>query len=1507
MSSKFKRRKHSHGLSFQDENLSSDSAAENRKSSKFGSSAHVTNPDVIDAGSGGSEEDAARSGRNTRAVPSNGNIYQNASSQTDEPPRRKRGRPRKSDVRPDDDTKTKIRTKSPTLKERPIRSRTSARLLEGARPNGDIYIKEEEPMTKTLSHRHKSESVGRPQFENKVPKSTSDQRQYWPSGKPKGRPRKSDSVPKNRSAESENKLNGDEEPLKAIERKRKRGRPPKIRPDNPLTVQDTSMTDTSAKSLLKKIKLRFDSTLAPQLLTHPLHLAGVAKHASLQDYLNSYLSLDDDIPLREAEERRRRNRQVQKQIAAFRLSKGPNHHGTSKVEIRSHEPIMVVDYRANLNKQGCYFSRLMQDERRRNYSNARRIATMVQAHFKRLAGAKERVHMDHERMLRQLARRLANDVRRKWRLAGKEVHRRNTIRLQAQQREAGKEQLNNILEQSDSLLKAHMANIGDSSSIADSNSDTSDGVEDHYLSVEELRTKYAAVINRKEPEHESSGVSVGHSEDDSYSTAASSGEDILSQSEPPGTLARSHDQLEEDSQASFDSGEDSVMDSELDTSDSEAESVERDGPGLAALYPELAVKDSGIRSATGIDAAEDEDYTTESLEPSGASDDHSNNLETNDNANTISDRKHNISPKPSSIDDDDDSDDSPMDSELDSLATESSGEGDEGPGLSWLYTTAMPEIPKTDNLPKQSTQEPTAVVHSGLDEAEDISPAYRKTLIPPLLRGTLREYQHMGLNWMAELYHNGTNGILADEMGLGKTIQTISLLAWLACERQVWGTHLIVVPTSVMLNWETEFKKFAPGLKVLTYYGTPKERKEKRKGWSKANWFHVVVTSYQLVIHDSQAFRRKQWEYMILDEAHNIKNFKSQRWQTLLNFNTKHRLLLTGTPLQNNLNELWSLLYFLMPQGSAGSASFANLSDFQEWFAKPVDRMIEDSNQAMSDDARRTVSKLHRILRPFILRRLKADVEKQMPGKYEHVIECRLSKRQRFLYDDFMSRSNTRAVLSSGNFLSILNCFMQLRKVCNHPDLFESRPIVTSLALRRSVISEYQAAHSFPYRLYSKSGVIAKTPEILSLIHVSPLALHQRIRTLLWTRTEEAQIESTDDASEVAIMARHLNQLASDRRQSSRNQQDSARKRYYLGTPVYDARTINLIGKLRDPQLIQPTTISGLPRLAPTIAEALAIWQPRIEHFACLTPKVIVLDLPRFTLPLTSTILDRFRNLDDCGFFVRTATAIAFPDKRLLQYDCGKLQQLDNLLRNLISEGHRVLIFTQMTKMLDILEQFLNIHGHRYFRLDGATKIEARQSLTERFNSDSRIPVFILSTRSGGLGINLTGADSVIFYDSDWNPCMDRQCQDRAHRIGQTRDVHIYRFVSEHTIEQNIMRKANQKRMLDNVVIGEGEFTTDFFNKVDWKDMLGDEMAASIKDTETVDVQQALAAVEDIDDARAAQEAQREMDVDANEFAETAGQSDSQVAPASETAAQEPDIGSIDDYMVMFLEREALG
>lgn len=737
------------------------------------------------------------------------------------------------------------------------------------------------------------------------------------------------------------------------------------------------------------------------------------------------------------------------------------------------------------------------------------------------------------------------------------------------------------------------------------------------------------------------------------------------------------------------------------------------------------------------------------------------------------------------------------------------------------------------------------------------APSGMKTEIPFLLRGDLREYQHHGLDWLAGLYANSTNGILADEMGLGKTIQTIALLAHLACYHEVWGPHLVIVPTSVMLNWEMEFKKWCPGFKILAYYGSQEERKRKRQGWNNDDVWNVCITSYQLVLQDQQVFKRRRWHYMILDEAHNIKNFKSQRWQSLLGFNTQSRLLLTGTPLQNNLTELWSLLFFLMPSEN-GVGGFADLQEFHDWFHKPESQILERGKETMDDEARAIISKLHKVLRPYLLRRLKADVERQMPAKYEHVEFCRLSKRQRELYDGFLARSDTRNTLASGNYMSIINCLMQLRKVCNHPDLFVDRPIMTSFPMEKSVAGTYTYTDRFV-----KKSILAESPMdsvnlgFLNLMptryeHISTYTadtihrltsprVFKDLRDAQKTRAQEGykELDPTTVNSNIAYLEaigrwdrfeelQHCFYLNALRRQQR---------------PIYGRNLVKMLTldlhesprKLRsrvprkvlnwfeEDSVFIKSMVKGVDRRSSEL-------QTTIEKFACITPAAVAKDLHRVVLGEKG--VEAFQEADlklskmtrwapfmpkeappDPWHESRMRLSVQFPDKRLLQYDCGKLQTLDRLLRRLQAGGHRALIFTQMTKVLDILEQFLNIHGHKYLRLDGATKVEQRQILTDRFNNDPRILCFILSTRSGGLGINLTGADTVIFYDQDWNPAMDKQCQDRCHRIGQTRDVHIYRLVSEHTIEANILRKASQKQMLDDVVIQEGEFTTDYFTK----------------------------------------------------------------------------------------------
>ncbi|KAJ1327414.1 helicase SWR1 [Microdochium nivale] len=799
-----------------------------------------------------------------------------------------------------------------------------------------------------------------------------------------------------------------------------------------------------------------------------------------------------------------------------------------------------------------------------------------------------------------------------------------------------------------------------------------------------------------------------------------------------------------------------------------------------------------------------------------------------------------------------------------------------------------------------------------------------KTEVPFLLRGTLREYQHYGLDWLAGLYRNGTNGILADEMGLGKTIQTISLLAHLACHHEVWGPHLVIVPTSVMLNWEMEFKKWCPGFKVLSYYGSIEERKRKRQGWKDSDMWNVCITSYQIVLQDQQVFKRRRWHYMILDEAHNIKNFKSKRWQTLLGFNTQARLLLTGTPLQNNLTELWSLLFFLMPSEN-GVGGFADLAEFQDWFHKPESQILESGREQMDEEARAIIAKLHKVLRPYLLRRLKADVEKQMPAKYEHVEYCRLSRRQRELYDGFLARADTRDALSSGNYISVINCLMQLRKVCNHPDLFVERPIMTSFRQPRSVAAGYASYEQLVRKRISSDSMQQVNLKFLNLLPTASeslsyhaledadrLSAHHKLAALQssqWSRCHTTtgtlnprSIKSSITYIEHKSRIDRLGELQQCIYVGGHKRQE----RPVYGKAMTDFLTLGFQSRPHKPRPKVPRQImswfeedsSVLRDLIPTLDERAEAMRVTITKFACVTPAVVTRDIDLFVLGPSG--VEAFTDMDlqlskpiryapfkpkesplDPWHEARMRLSIQFPDRRLLQYDCGKLQALDRLLRKLQAGGHRALIFTQMTKVLDILEQFLNIHGHKYLRLDGATKVEQRQILTDRFNNDNRILAFILSTRSGGLGINLTGADTVIFYDQDWNPAMDKQCQDRCHRIGQTRDVHIYRLISEHTIEGNILRKASQKQMLDDVVIQEGSFTTDYLSKLPGRevvttrtheeDVVGDAMDRVLGGVERSDqrtVNRVLEQAEDREDVDAARIAEKEIQEDEADFEE---------------------------------------
>ena len=787
---------------------------------------------------------------------------------------------------------------------------------------------------------------------------------------------------------------------------------------------------------------------------------------------------------------------------------------------------------------------------------------------------------------------------------------------------------------------------------------------------------------------------------------------------------------------------------------------------------------------------------------------------------------------------------------------------------------------------------------------------------------TMRDYQREGLHWLASMSSRRLNGILADEMGLGKTIQTISLLAHLASEHGIWGPHLVIVPTSVLLNWEIEFKKFAPSFKVMSYYGSVKQRKEKRTGWTKPNAFHVCITSYQLAVIDTAVFKRKKWHYLILDEAHYIKNFKSQRWQALLTLNTQRRLLLSGTPLQNNLMELWSLLHFLMPH------IFQSQSEFQYWFNQPMTGMVEGSTGVNNS----LVARLHGVIRPFLLRRLKADVESQMPKKYEHIVPVPLARRQQYLYEDFMSRSSTRQKLTAGGYMGQMGVLMALRKVCNHPDLFEPRAIVSPFALKPLMIRvpylaqicdavdvwERTSIFDVPLNLWSMpeeaNGWFVRRFQALS-VDAKEIA-RDGAGQLTWRSTPTDRFDTptattsaarawlaTNVAAQAALDATHRADRAASlaRINETRCHGVLARMSVYSKS-LRDAFIVKSPTNRVVEQSERPSEYlnyaSLLRALVKTHFERTVLMKEVVHKFIVVIPPASAPPPScETTRPFPWVQTKRKRNSKliaealevsaayQAGHVSRMMRRVLFPDKWLVQYDSGKLIVLDKMLHRLKSEGHRCLIFTQMTNMLNVLENFMCLHGHTYFRLDGATSVEKRQSLTERFNRDPKVFAFILSTRSGGLGINLVGADTVIFYDTDWNPAMDAQAQDRAHRIGQTRDVHIYRLVTQHTVEENIIKKANQKRELNMLSIENGNFTTEFFSgdtkngpdSIDMVDLLsgtGVEVAGQGNDegtdgTTSATMAKAMAAVEDEVDRDATQQAAQEQLNDAAEFDET--------------------------------------
>jgi len=736
---------------------------------------------------------------------------------------------------------------------------------------------------------------------------------------------------------------------------------------------------------------------------------------------------------------------------------------------------------------------------------------------------------------------------------------------------------------------------------------------------------------------------------------------------------------------------------------------------------------------------------------------------------------------------------------------------------------------------------------------------------PKMLTCQLKEYQLKGLNWLVNLYEQGINGILADEMGLGKTVQSISVMAYLAEYHNIWGPFLVIAPASTLHNWQQEIAKFVPTLKVLPYWGNAKDRKILRKFWDRKHItytrdspFHVLVTSYQLVVQDTPYFQKIRWQYMILDEAQAIKSSQSSRWKALLGFHCRNRLLLTGTPIQNNMQELWALLHFIMP------SLFDSHDEFSEWFSKDIESHAQSNTKLNEDQLRR----LHMILKPFMLRRVKKHVQKELGDKIEEDVYCDLTYRQRAIYANLRNKISIMdliekaAVGDDQDTATLMNLVMQFRKVCNHPDLFERAEVTSPMStsswaetasfmregfnINVSYSVRNMIEYWLPKKLASGDGRIdlpgpdnsqagwrnKNLHHLMSIwnaeyVHdnskgsgafswlrfvdksasdVSRLARSSIVQSAIAMRKAGVKVTPLDLEDDRPYVAVHsmLNIVRPNVREplSDITEESHLQNLFNISRVVNDEQGLNVLEKCAMPKATAPPIELVCPSQQSLVEKDEAFFNVPLRRalypisakteLALLEAKVPVSEFPvTGMLPAPESAKQRY-------------TRIQVPSMRRFVTDSGKLAKLDQLLKQLKKNDHRVLLYFQMTRMIDMMEEYLTYRNYKFCRLDGSTKLEDRRDTVSAFQSDPEIFIFLLSTRAGGLGINLTSADTVIFYDSDWNPTIDSQAMDRAHRLGQTKQVTVYRLITRGTIEERIRKRALQKEEVQRVVISGG-------------------------------------------------------------------------------------------------------
>ncbi|XP_031426184.1 E1A-binding protein p400 isoform X3 [Clupea harengus] len=888
-----------------------------------------------------------------------------------------------------------------------------------------------------------------------------------------------------------------------------------------------------------------------------------------------------------------------------------------------------------------------------------------------------------------------------------------------------------------------------------------------------------------------------------------------------------------------------------------------------------------------------------------------------------------------------------------------------------------------------------------------------------LLHGSLRDYQQVGVDWLASLHRKHLNGILADEAGLGKTVQTVAYMAHLACNEGVWGPHLVVVRSSKLLSWEMEFKRWCPGLKILLYLGSPRERRYTRRWWSEANSFHVCVTSYKLLMKDQSHFLRRRWSHLVLDEVQLLKSMNEKQWETIFTIKSQQRILLINNPLQNTLRELWTMIHFLLPGITRPYTDF------------PV-KAGTDQNQ---DYCHKLVIRLHRMIQPFILRRSKREVEKQLPKKYEHILKCRLSVRQKSLYDDVLTQPSAQEALKTGHFVSVLQVLMQLQRICNHPDLLQPRDTHSSYACQPLVYNtpslllnalQRDQRESLDLSLfdlisnenklsrYETEEVIPKlkvTRQLIEEIHsapeppprpkackIKPMKLFQPVqygtkpegRLIALTSTTQAQRTTASttapatttavttttaqprgksplttatstqggDVVKIAQLASlaggtggsqgrvaqpetpvtlqfqgnkftlspsQLRQLTTGQplqlqgtlgnilqivsapgqpllrpqgsmvmqtvpqqpvavpnatpstpgtppptsatpaaaaaaapsntpqpdaaangkaptssthattKESSEERTKLSRERLARLLNVNERRCSRSVLYGRD--LLHACTLSHTQTTTTTATQPQRRWvgndscqrarqtcvatvtplrsallsraareeagEEVNRRFSCVVPAAVAPPSQMYASnPAPSYSLEQkslARRLREAAAphssEIRRAACgplVCLPDWQALEVDSGKLEALAILLHKLRAENRRVLIFTQMLRMLDILEAFLDHRQLTYARVDESLSSEERQEQVKSFNRNRQVFCTILTNRCCSAVGPVLDADTVVFYDNDLNPSMDVRTQEWCDKIGRSKDIHIYRLESGNSIEEKLLKNGTK-------------------------------------------------------------------------------------------------------------------